>query len=330
MDQAALTHRAVGPAVGTNRGAGTDRVRFVQPGTGWPGDVADADTDVAADAGGVAALAAGAADLVVLDARVSVCRACLRLVSWREEVAVTRRAAFADQAYWGRPAPGFGPADASIAVLGLAPAAHGANRTGRVFTGDRSGDWLFAALFRAGLANQPTSVHAGDGLALNSVRIVAAVRCAPPANKPTPAERDTCRPWLARELALLAPTLRVFVVLGGFGWQALWPALAAAGLGPLPRSRPAFGHGAEVRLGGTATPGATGLAVLGCYHVSQQNTFTGRLTVPMLDAIFARARALAAGPDLAGPDLASPDLSGSRPIGTGPVLSPQSVAEVDI
>ena len=264
------------------------RAAAVVPGTGWPGDPAGAATPVAAGAPDVARLAAGASTVDGpdgLDARVSVCRACARLVAWREEVALTRRAAFADQPYWGRPAPGFGPADARIAVLGLAPAAHGANRTGRVFTGDRSGDWLFAALHRAGLANQPTSVHAGDGLALAHTRVVASVRCAPPANKPTPAERDACRPWLARELVLLAPTLRVVVVLGAFGWQALWPALAAAGLGAVPSPRPAFSHGAEARAGG--------LAVLGCYHVSQQNTFTGRLTGPMLDAVLARARELA-------------------------------------
>jgi uracil-DNA glycosylase family 4 len=240
---------------------------------------------VAADAPAVAALAAGVSTVEQLDARVSVCRACPRLVAWREEVALTRRAAFAGEVYWGRPAPGFGPADARIAVLGLAPAAHGANRTGRVFTGDRSGDWLYAALHRAGLASQPTSVHAADGLALTETRIVAAVRCAPPANKPTPVERDTCRPWLVRELELLAPTLRVVVVLGAFGWQALWPALAAAGLVPTVTPRPVFAHGAEVRAGR--------LAVLGCYHVSQQNTFTGRLTEPMLDAVLARARGLA-------------------------------------
>jgi len=175
--------------------------------------------------------------------------------------------------------------NARIAVLGLAPAAHGANRTGRVFTGDRSGDWLYAALHRAGLANQPTSVSADDGLELTDTRIVAAVRCAPPANKPTTEERDTCRPWLDREFALLRPTLRVVVVLGGFGWTALWPALRSLGV-TLPVPRPAFGHGVEVAL-----PEA-GLTVLGCYHVSQQNTFTGRLTEPMLDAVFARAVAL--------------------------------------
>jgi uracil-DNA glycosylase len=223
---------------------------------------------------------AAVATLAELDARVSVCRACPRLVAWREEVAVTKRAAYATETYWGRPAPGFGPADARIAVLGLAPAAHGANRTGRVFTGDRSGDWLYAALHRAGLANQPTSLHADDGLELYGTRVLAAVRCAPPANKPTPAERDTCRPWLARELRLLAP--RVIVVLGAFGWQSLWPALKQAGLADPPSPRPVFAHGAEITAGG--------ITVLGCYHVSQQNTFTGRLTEPMLDAVFARAR----------------------------------------
>jgi len=263
------------------------RAAFVPPGSGWPADPADPSTPVARDARQVARLAAAASDLATLDASASVCRACPRLVSWREEVAVLRRAAYADQRYWGRPVPGFGPADAAIAVLGLAPAAHGGNRTGRIFTGDRSGDWLFAALHRAGLANQPTSVHAGDGLELRATRVVASVRCAPPANKPTPAERATCRPWLVRELALLRPTLRVVVVLGGFGWQALWSAVEPAGLGPAPRPRPAFGHGARVRLGG--------ITVLGCYHVSQQNTFTGRVTEQMLDAVFGEARDLASG-----------------------------------
>ena len=236
---------------------------------------------MATDAAAVRALAQ-VSTVDELDARVSVCRACPRLVAWREEVALTRRAAFADEDYWGRPAPGFGPADARIAVVGLAPAAHGANRTGRIFTGDRSGDWLFAALHRAGLANQPTSIHAGDGLVLRDIRVIASVRCAPPANKPTPIERDTCRPWLTRELQLLRPTLRVLVVLGAFGWQSLWPALSEAGLANVPTPRPTFAHGAEVEV--------NGLTVLGCYHVSQQNTFTGRLTEPMLDAVFARAR----------------------------------------
>ena len=236
---------------------------------------------------GVVRAAAGVRDLAVLDARVSGCRACPRLVAWREEVAQVKRASFRDGDYWGRPVPGLGPADARIAVVGLAPAAHGGNRTGRVFTGDRSGDWIFAALWRAGLANQPTSTHVGDGLELTDVRVAAAVRCAPPANAPTPEERDTCSPWLARELALL-PRLRVIVVLGGFGWTALWPVLGAAGY-ELPRPRPAFGHGVEVELAGPRGP----LTLLGSYHVSQQNTFTGRLTEPMLDAVLARATELA-------------------------------------
>ncbi|MHA3704853.1 uracil-DNA glycosylase, partial [Jatrophihabitans sp. YIM 134969] len=225
--------------------------------------------------------------LARLQAAVSVCRACPRLVDWREEVAVTRRRAFADQPYWGRPSPAFGVDDPAVLVVGLAPAAHGANRTGRVFTGDRSGDWLYAALYRAGLANQPTSVSADDGLTLSRTRILAAVRCAPPANKPTPAERDTCRPWLAADLRQTWASVRAVVVLGGFGWDALWPALTAAGI-EVPARRPSFGHGVEVPLG-------RGRVVLGCYHVSQQNTFTGRLTEPMLDAVFARALEVADG-----------------------------------
>ena len=226
--------------------------------------------------------------LAALEREIVDCRRCPRLVAWREQVAAEKRAAFRDWDYWGRPVPGFGPADARIAVVGLAPAAHGGNRTGRMFTGDRSGDWIFAALWRAGLASQPTSTHIGDGLELTDVRVVAPVRCAPPANMPTPAERDTCSPWMARELDLLAG-LRVIVVLGGFGWTALWPGLAQAGYA-IPRPRPVFGHGAEVTLDGPHG----GLTVLGCYHVSQQNTFTGRLTEPMLDAVLARAKQLAA------------------------------------
>jgi uracil-DNA glycosylase len=240
-------------------------------------------------AAGVVRSAGAARDLAALDARISGCYACPRLVAWREEVARTKRASFRDWDYWGRPVPGFGPADARIAIVGLAPAAHGGNRTGRMFTGDRSGDWIFAALWRAGLANQPTSICIGDGLELTDVRVVAPVRCAPPANMPTPQERDTCSPWMARELALL-PGLRVIVVLGGFGWTALWPVLARAGYA-IPRPRPVFGHGAEVTLDGPHGP----LTVLGCYHVSQQNTFTGRLTEPMLGAVRARAKAVAAG-----------------------------------
>ncbi|MDT4949498.1 MAG: uracil-DNA glycosylase [Pseudonocardiales bacterium] len=191
-----------------------------------------------------------------------------------------KRRSFADQTYWGRPIPGFGADEPRILILGLAPAAHGANRTGRMFTGDRSGDWLYAALYRVGLASQPTAHHAGDGLTLRGTYITAPVHCAPPANKPTPQERDTCRPWLVRELELLWPGLRAVVVLGAFGWAAVWPALRAAGV-PLPERLPVFGHGVEANVDGRI--------VLGCYHVSQQNTFTGRLTEPMLDAVFARA-----------------------------------------
>jgi uracil-DNA glycosylase family 4 len=231
----------------------------------------------------VVAAAAVAADLSVLDAEIADCFACPRLVSWREQVAAERRAAFRDQTYWGRPVPGYGPADASIAILGLAPAAHGGNRTGRIFTGDRSGDVLFAALHRAGLANQPTSVSADDGLELTATRIFSAVRCAPPDNKPTPIERDTCAPWLHRELSLIRPTLKVVVALGAFAWAAWWPAMTAVyGIKP-PVPRPAFGHGALV-----SQPGVPDL--VGCYHVSQQNTFTGRLTPAMLDDIFASVK----------------------------------------
>jgi len=214
-----------------------------------------------------------------LDRAVADCRACPRLVAWREQVAATKRSAYADWEYWGRPVPGFGPADAAMAIVGLAPAAHGANRTGRMFTGDRSGDVLFAALHAVGLASQPTSTHRGDGLRLFGVRITAPVHCAPPDNKPTPAERDTCRPWLAAELQLLQPTLRSVLVLGGFGWQALLPVLASAGW-QLPRPRPVFGHGAVVNL--EAAQGQSPLLLVGSYHVSQQNTFTGRLTPAML------------------------------------------------
>ena len=234
----------------------------------------------------VLAHAAAAADLAALDAAVADCFACPRLVAWREEVAVTRRASFRHQEYWGRPVPGFGEPDAAIGILGLAPAAHGGNRTGRIFTGDRSGDVLFAALHRAGLANQPTSVAAGDGLALRHTRIFAAVRCAPPDNKPLPAERDTCAPWLHRELHLIAPTLRVVIALGAFAWAAWWPAMTAVYGLPAPIPRPKFAHGAQIGLPGTPD-------LLGCFHVSQQNTFTGRLTPAMLDEVLARAKSLA-------------------------------------
>ena len=256
------------------------------PGTGWPEDPATELTPVAADAAAVAALAAGAPDLAELVARQSVCRACPRLVSWREEVAEVRRKSFSNEPYWGRPVSGWGDPAPSVLILGLAPAAHGGNRTGRVFTGDRSGDFLFASLHRVGFASKATSIMAGDGQRLAGARMVAAVRCAPPENKPTPRERDTCAPWLAAEVRLVADTLRVIVCLGGFAWQALWPVLAEGGYG-VPRPRPAFGHGAEAYVTG---PDGAPLLLLGCYHPSQQNTFTGRVTPEMVDAIFLRAR----------------------------------------
>jgi uracil-DNA glycosylase family 4 len=222
--------------------------------------------------------------LAELDTAVTACRACPRLVAWREEVAVTKRAAFADQEYWARPVPGFGAADAALAVVGLAPSAHGANRTGRMFTGDPSGDFLFRVLHEVGLASQPTSTGRGDGLTLRGTRLVAPVRCAPPGNKPTPAERDTCRHWLADELALLRPTLRAVVVLGAFGWQALLPVLDAAGW-PLPAPRPAFAHGADVWLGE--------LRLFGCYHVSPRNVQTRRVSHAMVGDVFTAAAAAA-------------------------------------
>ncbi|MFL6157089.1 MAG: uracil-DNA glycosylase [Marmoricola sp.] len=260
----------------------------VPPGAGWPDDPASKDTPVAHTAADVARLA-DVDDLAELDARVSVCSACPRLVTWREEVAETKRASFADQPYWGRPIAGWGDADARIVIIGLAPAANGGNRTGRIFTGDSSGDWLFAALHRAGLAAQETSVHAGDGQRLIGARMAAAVRCAPPQNKPTTVERDTCAPWVAREVQLLAPTLRVVVTLGAFGWGAALSSLRAAGF-TIPKPRPKFGHRAEAVLDGPSGS----VTLLGSYHPSQQNTFTGKLTHDMLDDVFARARELAA------------------------------------
>ncbi|OBH00241.1 MULTISPECIES: uracil-DNA glycosylase [unclassified Mycobacterium] len=253
----------------------------VVPGTGWPGDPATPETEVAADAAQVAALAPRAASIPELDALISVCRACPRLVDWREDVAVLKRRAFADQPYWGRPVPGWGSERPWLLIVGLAPAAHGANRTGRMFTGDRSGDQLYAALHRAGLVNQPTSVDAADGLRANGVRIAAPVRCAPPANAPTPAERDTCWPWLEAEWRLVAEHVRTIVALGGFAWQI---ALRLPGASAM--RKPRFGHGVVAQF-------APGVRLLGCYHPSQQNMFTGRLTPAMLDDVFRDAKRLA-------------------------------------
>jgi uracil-DNA glycosylase len=211
------------------------------------------------------------------------CRLCPRLVEWREEQAANPPRRYRGESYWARPISGFGDPGARVVVVGLAPAAHGANRTGRIFTGDRSGDWLFASLHRTGFANQPHSERRGDGLELRGAYITATVRCAPPANKPTPKERDTCLPYLQRELELLAQA-KVLVALGSFGWDGILRAMGTLGE-EVPRPRPKFGHGAEAQIGDWQ--------LLGCYHPSQQNTFTGRLTVPMTDAVFARARVLA-------------------------------------
>ncbi|GAA1586919.1 MULTISPECIES: uracil-DNA glycosylase [Kribbella] len=261
----------------------------VPPGTGWPEDPAARRTPVARDAAEVVQLAR-TGDLGELDARVSVCKACPRLVEWREEVAVGKRKSFAGQPYWGRPIAGWGVPEPEVLIVGLAPAANGGNRTGRVFTGDRSGDWLFASLYRVGLASRPTSEHAGDGLHLFGTRMIAAVRCAPPANKPTPAERDTCAPWYRRELELVLPSTRAIVCLGKFAYDALLTALVALGAG-VPRPRPKFGHAVEYQI---PTPYGE-VTVLGCFHPSQQNTFTGKLTEEMLDAVLSRAKELSTG-----------------------------------
>jgi uracil-DNA glycosylase len=250
-----------------------------------------------------------AGELAALAEEVSGCRRCPRLVSWREQVARERRAAFAEEEYWGRPLPGFGDPSARLLVLGLAPAAHGANRTGRMFTGDRSGDFLFAALWRTGFANQPTCTSRGDGLQMRDAWITAAVRCAPPANRPTPVERDTCLPWSARELRLLGD-VRAVLCLGAFAWDAalaLTAALADPDTPPM-RPRPRFGHGAE--LAGER------YTLIGCYHPSQQNTFTGKLTEPMIDAVLRRARVLAEGSGRAGrgPGHAPGNTAGDRDV----------------
>jgi uracil-DNA glycosylase len=226
-----------------------------------------------------------APDLPALTAEIVACRACPRLVAWREDVAREKRAAYRDEEYWGRPVPGFGDSDARLLIVGLAPAAHGGNRTGRVFTGDRSGDFLFASLYRTGFANQAESVRLDDGLQLLDSYVAAAVRCAPPANKPTPEERDTCMPYLVHEMQLLA-NVRVIVTLGAFGYEATWSTLRAGALAgvEVPARRPRFTHGLEVECGK--------ITVVGAFHPSQQNTFTGKLTPDMLDAVFVRSRAL--------------------------------------
>ena len=256
----------------------------VRPGSGWPGDLATVHTAEAATPAQVASMAASVKTIEELDAAVSVCRACPRLVEWREEVAVVKRKSFSDQPYWGRPAPGWGSSRPRVMVVGLAPAAHGANRTGRVFTGDRSGDFLFASLHRTGLANQPVCVDAADGLVLNDTRVAAAVRCAPPGNAPTPAERATCAPWLDAEWRLTGSDVRVIVALGAFAWRAALQMIRSAD-GTIGSPAPQFGHGATAAL--NTSHGQ--VTLIGCYHPSQQNTFTGKLTPQMLDDIFRHA-----------------------------------------
>jgi uracil-DNA glycosylase len=256
----------------------------VPPGTGWPGDPATPASAIARTQPQVERLAGLARTVAELDAVVSVCRACPRLVQWRETVATEgRRASFVDQPYWGRPGPGFGDSQPEILLIGLAPAANGTNRTGRMFTGDRSGDWLYAALHRAGYASRSTSTHAGDGQSLTGVRIVAAVRCAPPANNPDPAERRTCGFWLDRDLALAGPGLRSMLALGAIAWDATLASARRLGW-TVPRPRPRFTHGAETVL---VTTAERSIRLVGSYHVSQQNTFTGRLTEAMLDEVLA-------------------------------------------
>jgi uracil-DNA glycosylase family 4 len=260
----------------------------VPPGTGWPDDPAPADTRVAHTSADVIALAGDAGTLRDLEARVSVCRACPRLVRWREDVAEAKRASFAGEPYWGRPVAGWGDPEPAVLVVGLAPAANGGNRTGRIFTGDRSGDWLFASLHRVGLAGQETSVHAGDGQRLIGTRMVATVRCAPPDNKPTVEERDTCAPWIVEEVAMVAGSVRAVVCLGLYGWDAALRTFRTLGY-DVPRPKPRFGHAAEAVV---TSPEGREVVLLGSYHPSQQNTFTGKLTEPMLDAVLGRAARL--------------------------------------
>ena len=255
----------------------------VPPGSGWPEDPASPETPVALDAGAVVELAASAG---LLTARQSVCRACPRLVAWREEVAAVKRRSFAAEPYWGRPIAGWGDSEPGVLIVGLAPAAHGGNRTGRVFTGDRSGDFLFRALFDQGLTSSPRSERRDDGLVLTGVRVAAVVRCAPPANKPTIDERDRCMGYLERELDALSD-VRVIVALGAYAWDGALRVLARLDEA-IPRPRPTFGHGAEARVGR--------YVLLGSYHPSQQNTFTGRLTPSMLGEVVRRAREIAGVP----------------------------------
>jgi uracil-DNA glycosylase len=260
----------------------------VPPGAGWPDDPASVAAPVAETPAAVLATAEAATTLAEVDAAVSVCRACPRLVAWREDVAENKRASFAAEPYWGRPVAGWGAEDPGVLIVGLAPAANGGNRTGRIFTGDRSGDWLFASLHRVGLAVQETSVHAGDGQRLIGTRMVATVRCAPPDNKPTVVERDTCAPWLLREVSLVAESLRAVVCLGSYGWDAALRTFRALGY-DVPRPKPRFGHAAETEVTSAAGRRVT---LLGSYHPSQQNTFTGKLTEPMLDEVLGRAASL--------------------------------------
>jgi uracil-DNA glycosylase len=263
----------------------------VRPGTGWPEDPAAATAPVAAGPADVLRLAGSIDDVDELCGAMSVCRACPRLVQWREDVAEVKRASFATQPYWGRPIAGWGDADPGVLIIGLAPAANGGNRTGRIFTGDRSGDWLFASLHRVGLAVQERSDHAGDGQRLVGARMVATVRCAPPDNKPTVEERDTCAPWLLKEVSLVSESVRAVVSLGLYGWDATLRTFRALGY-DVPRPKPRFGHGAEAVL---VSPVGRPVTLLGSYHPSQQNTFTGKLTEAMLDAVLRRAAELGSG-----------------------------------
>lgn len=259
----------------------------VPPGTGWPEDPATANTPIARDALEVRELADAAGDVGELNACSSMCRACERLVDWRETVAERKRASFAGEPYWGRPVPSVGDPQARLLIVGLAPAANGGNRTGRMFTGDRAGDWIYAALYRAGMAEHRTVSTAGDGQRLHGVRMVAPVRCAPPGNRPAPSEKAACSGWFDRELTLL-PHVEGIMALGGIAWQSTLAALVRLGW-TVPRPRPKFTHGA---IAAVHAPDGRPVRLVGCYHVSQQNTFTGRLTEPMLDNALALARGL--------------------------------------